>query len=220
MARYSVTIVIGAFLSSVLVGCSSQTLSAPDSVAAPSELAASPGELAVSPGSRIAASASGNAADHDTVPVHLLPSAVDVPGAWSTLVRNDNGVTGSVHTDQLIKGDAYTMWFVVFNNPGACVGGCGADDLGRQGVNSSVVYATGHVVGGEGNNFSGWLGVGDTDGAVAGPGLLDPRSAEIHLVIRNHGAAIPGLIDEQIHSFNGGCPPNSCANVQAAQHKP
>ena len=215
MSRYPVTIsVVGAFLLALFTGCSStQPPGAPESAIAPAGLAASSG-------SNIAAAQSANAADRDTVPVHLFMSSVVVPGASSMLVRNDNGVTGTVHTDGLTAGNAYTMWFVVFNNPAACVGGCGADDLGRAGVNSSVVYGAGHVVGGEGNNFAGWLGVGDTDGAIAGPGLLNSRGAEIHLIIRNHGPAMPGLIDEQIHSFNGGCPPNSCANVQAAEHKP
>ena len=206
------TFAIAAVAAVTLVSCSEQAPLRPDATAAApsSSAAASPS----------AALTTQSAASRDSVDVHMLPSFAVVPGSSSMLVRNDNGVTGTVHTDGLTAGNAYTMWFVVFNNPGACVGGCGADDLGRAGVQASVVFGTGHVVGGEGNNFAGWLGVGDTDGAISGPGLLHPRTAEIHLIIRNHGAAIPGLIDEQISSFNGGCPPNTCGNVQAAAHMP
>jgi len=30
-------------------------------------------------------------------------------------------------------------------------------------------------------------------------------SAEVHIVLRSHGPAIPGIIDEQISTFEGGC---------------
>jgi hypothetical protein len=50
-------------------------------------------------------------------------------------------------------------------------------------------------------------------------GLTSARGADVHVVIRTHGAPIPGLIHEQINSFNGGCPPNTCKNVQAAPHE-
>ncbi|MGH3647369.1 MAG: hypothetical protein ACRDTM_09355 [Micromonosporaceae bacterium] len=45
----------------------------------------------------------------------------------------------------------------------------------------------------------------------------------MHLVIRTHGPAIPGMLDYQISSFNGGCAPGEpntglCRNVQASVH--
>jgi hypothetical protein len=70
------------------------------------------------------------------------------------------------------------------------------------------------------------------------PGLLDPWVAEIHFVIRSHGAIIPGLVSEMISTFNGGCQhpgpgfpeplppaagipgPNTCTDMQFAEHKP
>lgn len=48
--------------------------------------------------------------------------------------------------------------------------------------------------------------------------LLDAKGAEIHFVIRTHGQAIPDLVDEQISTLNGGCPPNTCSNVLMAKH--
>jgi hypothetical protein len=143
------------------------------------------------------------------------------------LVRNDGGVTMTLHTSGLVPGNAYTVWWVIFNNPSACIGGCGMDDLARPAVQASLAFATGHVVGNDVANFGAWLGVGDTGGVLSSPpspagpyGLLDSRTAEIHLVVRSHGSALPELLKEQISSFNGGCPPNACMNVQAAVHLP
>jgi hypothetical protein len=108
---------------------------------------------------------------------------------------------------------------VIFNNPSACaVAPCSAADLTKPGVQGSTVFASGHVLGGDGEDFAAHLNVGDLDQAINGPGLLDSRRAEIHVPIRSHGPAVQGLINDQIHQFNGGCPPNTCANVQGAIH--
>jgi len=40
---------------------------------------------------------------------------------------------------------AYTVWWIVFNNPSACTGGCGADDLGNPATAASAFYAAGFV---------------------------------------------------------------------------
>ncbi|MBI3245111.1 MAG: hypothetical protein HYZ50_01245 [Deltaproteobacteria bacterium] len=68
--------------------------------------------------------------------------------------------------------------------------------------------------------------VGDTTGVVAGigtgMGLLNAKKAEIHLVVRTHGLAStdPAVLQLQLTTFNGGCPPNTCVNVQVAPHLP
>jgi hypothetical protein len=57
-------------------------------------------------------------------------------------------------------------------------------------------------------------------------GLLDPMTAEVHLVVRTHGKALRerDLFLDQITTFNGGCTggpvdgPNDCADLQAAFH--
>lgn len=68
----------------------------------------------------------------------------------------------------------------------------------------------------------------DADQLIVGDGILeDPRGAEIHLVLRTHGEAIPGLVGYQLTTFNAGCTtappalqgPNTCMNLQAAIHK-
>ena len=136
-----------------------------------------------------------------------LPSkvldAADGTTVWgsATINRNKNGVTVNVKTSGLTRGDAYTLWVVAFNDPGKCIDGCNGPDLGR--ANGDVMYGTGHVVGGNGKaNFSAHISVGDVGDFDTG--IIDPLTAEIHIVVRTHGEAIPGMIDEQIHTFLGG----------------
>ena len=133
----------------------------------------------------------------------VLPSGPDVIvyGATATINRNKNGVTVNVKTSGLTPGDAYTLWVVAFNEPGECDDGCNGPDLGP--AKGDVMYGTGHVVGGNGKaNFSAHISVGDVGDFETG--IIDPLTAEIHIVVRTHGEAIPGMIDEQIHTFLGG----------------
>jgi hypothetical protein len=177
-----------------------------------------------------AVSARADAAQRTTSPVTLFMSTVPVAGAWSALVRTDTGIAMTLHTLELVPGTAATVWWVVFNNPAACIAPCDGPDLSNPAVQASVQYATGHVIGSDGiANYGGYLGEGDTSGCAGFGlpcnGLLDSRAALVHLIVRTHGAAVPGLVDEQISSFNGGCNPGEpnvgqCANLQASVHGP
>lgn len=128
----------------------------------------------------------------------------------STLLRFDDGAFGIVRTRSLVPGDAYTVWAVVFNNPAACDGPCDATDLANPDVEGVSTIGTGDVAARRKGTFLVYL----PDGAA----LTDPHGAEIHFVIRTHGPAIEGLVEEQTSTLNGGCPPNTCANVQMAKH--
>src|SRR5262249_30343107 len=145
-------------------------------------------------------------ASHDTVNMEAFGTrALVAPGvATSTLVRNDNGVGVTIHTVGLPAGTADTVWWVIFNNPSACnhgMGGlrCGAADVLVPAVMASVQFATGHIIGPDGvGDYGAYLRQGDTSGC-ASPGLpcnglVSARSADVHLVVRTHGAPIPGLI--------------------------
>jgi hypothetical protein len=197
---------------SLLAACSGQSPLQPSSSAG---IGASPQSSITAAGAAPAASA------HSTVPVHVFPTGPDVPGASSTLVRSAGGVSIRLSTDGLAPG-AYSAWWVIFDDPSACVDGCGLDDLGV----ATGLYATGHVVGSNGKaNFAAHLSVGDLSGLdpsapaiFAGPGLLHPFGADVHLVIRYHGPAIPGRIPEQTGTFAGGCDAFACGNVLAAVH--
>jgi hypothetical protein len=168
--------------------------------------------------------AQADSAQRTVSPVTLFMSPVVVPDAWSALVRNDNGIAATLHTSGLTPGIATTMWWVIFNNPAACVDECNAPDLAIPAVQASVQYAAGHVIGGDGvADYGAYLGEGDTTGCAAPTlpcnGLIDSRAALVHLVVRSHGQALPDVIDEQISSFNGGCNP-TCVNVQASAQEP
>jgi hypothetical protein len=196
---------------------------------------AAAGAVAANAASPAKTALADKAAQQDTSPVGLWMSPTLVAGAWTKLVRNDNGVGVTVHTTGLTPGTADTVWWVFFNNPAACLHGmfgarCGLGDvLTNPASLPSVQFAAGHVIGGGGvGNYGAYFSAGAApDCAGFGlpcDGLLDARTADVHVVIRTHGEAIPGLVDEQISSFNGGClagEPNvgQCHNVQASVHE-
>jgi len=159
-----------------------------------------------------------------TLPIMESPDGVmiEVMGASSTLHRTENGITVNFKTDGLIPGNAYTLWFVVFGDaPGP----------------PSSTHAAGHIVGGSGNgNFSGHLSVGDMFDTPNNnmPVFNNPLTSNIHIVLRTHGPAQPGMIPDQISTINGGCTngfPSGpvlhadsdlvgyCANIQVAFHE-
>lgn len=186
-----------------------------------------------------------SAADHrSTNPVYWWWE--DEVGS-STIVRTDSGVSANLHTSELPKGQAMTLWFVVFNYPNLCDGGCGEDEV--LGVNhpamTDVLYAAGNVVGGSGKTaFGAHLSSGDTSGSI-NPGLPEPKEpvglenptgAEIHLVLRSHGPKNPEYMPAQILTFPGGCQnnwpmpgggpgelklgPGDCQDIQFSVHEP
>ncbi|NIR32563.1 MAG: hypothetical protein GWN84_25320, partial [Gammaproteobacteria bacterium] len=63
----------------------------------------------------------------------------------ATLVRTRNEVWASLSSTDLDPAAAYTVWWVVFNNPAACFGPCGLDDLDSPSVDAGVFYAAGFV---------------------------------------------------------------------------
>jgi len=147
----------------------------------------------------------------------------------ATLVRSRHGLDLRIAASHLDPNAAYTVWWVVFNNPAACGAGCGPASLGVPAVRASVFYAAGFVTGDDGtanitaHTDDGRLPVGvevTTDGTVAGLDKGNGFGAEVHLVVRAHGAIIAGMVDKQIGSFNGACPPNVCMNEQAAIFPP
>ena len=127
----------------------------------------------------------------------------------------------TIRTNSLEPG-AYTNWWVFFNDPSACVAiPCGLGDLDTPAVMASILFATGNVVGPPGTSaFAASASEGDTVGALFGPGLLNSRTAEVHLIVRSHGEVLPMFMPAQINSVGGGCLVNVCDDVQAAIHLP
>ncbi len=183
-------------------------------------------------------------ADEDRSPVTWLRDPGHeqgelVPGAYSILDRDCDGISINIHTTTLRPADEYTVWWVVFNNPDQCANPfhCAGTDLSNPAVQGSVLYASGRTANWRGvANFQADLQVGDVSGCqpevIGFPcnPLLNPLEAEVHVVVRNHGPPIAGYVCEQTSSFAGGCegdpePPflhggNPCFDSQASAHSP
>ena len=166
----------------------------------------------------------------------VLTDPGEVKVGHAKLKRTASGIMFDLHTTMLGPDVAYTIWWIVFNNPEACVGGCGGDDLGNADVEGSVLFATGRVANAWGEGWftaflpKGFVRLNRTETGRErhrlGPGLQNVKGAEIHLVIRGHGPALSGAaLVEQLATFNGGCinPPgggdvenDNCIDVQFA----
>lgn len=166
--------------------------------------------------------ASAATTQKDTAPVQRFADGSAVAGASSALLRNGTGATFSLHTRELAAGHTITVWWVIFNHPENCSHGmfglrCGEGDLFEPSVEASAVYGAGHVIGGSGvAGYGGWIGVAETDGALFGPGLLEPFTADIHLIVHDHGVLSPQQIAEGVHNFG---PCNPCVDVQFSAHE-
>lgn len=189
-----------------------------------------------------AATATGAPADHQHSPLRSFPDGTEVPGASAKLTRTDSGVGFTLRTRELTDGDAVTVWWVIFNYPDECAHPlpelgvpCSVPDLFNPDVAATVMFAAGNIVGTGGRaTFAAHLAAGQSSTphpAFAGaPGLLNPRGADIHLVVRTHGELVPQLAKDMIRTFKGGCTPetsdgfgagpNDCTDLQFALFAP
>jgi len=132
----------------------------------------------------------------------------------STLVRTSQGISMTIKTTGLPAGHAVTVWFCIVRF-----------DAAGEFLSFDCVHAAGHVVGSDGNlNAAGAVKVGDVSTSITpwdgadGFGLLDPLHEWVTLVVRDHGPAVPGLIPEQIHTFQPGCPTCAVPDPQYSDH--
>src|SRR5207253_2039809 len=79
---------------------------------------------------------------------------------------------------------------------------------------TSFLYGDGLVAHAAPAMLRGVRSTGDTEGALWGPGVVNPLGAEIHLVLRDHGVATSETAYAMTHSF-GACNP-TCSVVQPA----
>jgi hypothetical protein len=121
----------------------------------------------------------------------------------STLTRTGSGISFSLETTGLTAGHAVTIWIMVANPDGGV----------------AVLYGAGHVVDDAATaQFGGSLKVGDPDGWAMGSDttLEDALQATVTLVVRDHGAADPATVNQQIHTLTA-CNP-TCADLQTSVH--
>lgn len=172
----------------------------------------------------------------------------NVEGAESTLVRMEHGLFATFDATGLEPGEAVTLWWIIFNTPENCSDGeCSPDDVflkdangqnlkdeqgaprpnvaGRAATQFAQITGAGTIVDEDGRaKFLVRLPVNDINEAPVGPGLLDPWESHVHLTIRTHGPAKPGVLHEQLTTPWGGCPEgwpkDPCGNVQTSHHLP
>lgn len=155
--------------------------------------------------------ADGADAPGSNIEVITDDTGIALQGASSTMYRDIDGITVHFETTNLIPNNAYTLWFVVFG-----------DEPGPP----TSIYAAGHIAGETGTEvFSAYKSVD--------AGFNNPLTGEIHMALRTHGPAQPGMLPEQIQTMEGGCSsgfPSGpglhadseivgyCANVQVGIH--
>ena len=131
----------------------------------------------------------------------------------ATLFRTRRGVVANINVEDLNYG-VYTLWWVIWNNPEACgTDGCTDADFGRPEVDVDIGYAGGGFVGRRGKlRRTVWLFEGQSLngfptelGLTSGSGLMDAQDSEVHIVVRDHGEPIWGLIRDMRSTFQGGC---------------
>jgi hypothetical protein len=140
--------------------------------------------------------------------VHTFDTGIVVAGA-GTLLRDEDGVKLRVEMDGLDSNAAYTLWWIIFNNPSACSDNeCGLNDVfpngpSDPGVRNASGFITGPSVTG---NSTGELEVGPAPMGAAGFGQLkDSVGAEIHIVIQTHGRPLVGSVAEQMTIPGAAC---------------
>lgn len=164
-------------------------------------------------------------------------------GGQSVLTRTEGMVLITVEAASLRAGDAFTLWWIVFNDPAACSApGCGEDDIvnedgslneaGIMAAGIGIGHATGNLARADGTTeFGGRLIRNDDSGAhqiVVPAGLGDANvlmtasglDAEVHVVVQSHGRAREGnRLLRQLTSFQAACNPR-CRDIQFAAHLP
>ncbi|HKO33859.1 MAG TPA: hypothetical protein VJY85_08950 [Candidatus Limnocylindria bacterium] len=162
----------------------------------------------------VLATAGGVAArsDHQTSPVMWHPqtglAGSVAASAQADLVRRPGGVSFRLQTEQLRPHHAYTVWFVVINNPSACAAHpcSGPDIILNSATDSQVTYGAGHISGASGRgSFAGSFRAGPIEGWLAGGGLWDPMTAEIQLVLNDHGPKLTDFMPGMISTYRSGC---------------
>lgn len=171
-----------------------------------------------------------------TSDVHRFSDFSTVEGAQSVLVHGPDFVAVTLRTSGLEPLAPYTIWWVIFNEPQNCYEACDLDDLfnpdGTMNINPdadiAILYGDGLLTDDAGAAaFSAVLFEGAPLGEVVyGPGLVDARTAEVHIVVRSHGplAADLSRAYAQLSTFEphptigGGCV--ECADQHFAIHYP
>ncbi len=136
-------------------------------------------------------------------------SARTIEGAIAHLMTSPDGATMTMDTAELVPGNVTTAWWVVITKPMLCEAKpCSPEDvIGRADiVGTQIVYADGAVNDPEGRaRFAAHLPRGHVANGWYPTSFDNPTSAEIHLVLNDHGELVPGIAASMLTSYRGGC---------------
>lgn len=161
-------------------------------------------------------------------PIGPFPGSASGFSGEATLTRSTAGLWVDQDIDGLTPGYAYTVWWVIFDNPQGCAAStCAASDLAIREAQGSLVNGGGFVAEGTSQSYSSHLARHDVEDAqvqVGDPsGVDNTYRAQVHLVLPSHGVAEASAADRAVQTsmFNGFCnlppdPPGVCQNVSAA----
>lgn len=127
------------------------------------------------------------------------------------LVRSKNRLEARIMAADLHAGNAYSLWFVFFNDPSKCTSSpCADTDL--AGAGGAVHYGSGVIAGANGtiNVTMNASAGGPSAGAAGNPtlperGLVRNRGfkAEVHLLIVDHGRPMTADFSEEMPNIPG-----------------
>ena len=172
------------------------------------------------------------------------PANSGIKRGTSTLIRNENNLQVQFETSNLIPNHAYTLWWVIWNKPENCTDypePCLDTDFTiADKVEVEFLYANGLVADSNGDIlFTATLNENDNLNSINASvfefpefgGLQDAQKAEVHFILRSHGPAVDGIINQRISTFGGGCSTNlppftdipnevgECSEIQFSIHQ-
>lgn len=173
--------------------------------------------------------------DERLTSVRLVSDGSKVAGASASLTRSDEGIDFTLRSSGLATGHVMTLRGEIFNKPSKCKSGsgtmrCGPDDLSDPDVGGSVVFLAANFLRGTDQvALNGRLMTGDASKAITGGGLTEPRTAEIQLILMDHGPALRDVFGQMLTTIGTGCKnpppgsgpagPNDCIDLQYAVYK-
>jgi hypothetical protein len=179
-------------------------------------------------------SASGKGGAVVTQTVDIDPFGVGtITSGTATLTRNAKGLWLTGQSNDLVEGDAYTVWAAIFDNPQGCAGGpgaCGLGDLGVRQAQATISNFGGFVVDDDPEDFTFDIHLSRHDasrqtlGGLGRSGIDNPYRAEVHFIFRSHGLAEtdPGDLADQTSMVGAFCnlPSVGCEDQGVAMFSP
>lgn len=180
-------------------------------------------------GAAFSASGKGGAVVTQTVDI-LDTGPGAITSGTATLTRNAKGLWLTGQSDDLVVGDAYTVWAAIFDNPNGCAGGsgaCGGGDFGVREAQATLSVFGGFVVGAA-KDFAIHLSRHDASRqtlvGLGRSGIDNTYRAEVHAIFRSHGVAEtdPGDLADQTSMVGAFCnlPVVGCEDQGVAMFSP